>query len=127
MQRIKKRIVASLNDGDTTRAMKSAFTLIEDINTAVENGVRLSSYIALRKAGIAKDRAAFIARELTVNFNRKGEWGAAINPCICSSTRRLKDRCASRKPSTARKPCAMLGRSLRFRHGARLVERFVGR
>ena len=79
VQRIKKRIVASLNDGDTTRAMKSAFTLIEDINTAVENGVRLSSYIALRKAGIAKDRAAFIARELTVNFNRKGEWGAAIN------------------------------------------------
>ncbi len=79
VQRIKKRIVSSLNDGDTTRAMKSAFTLIEDINTAVENGVRLSSYIALRRAGFAKDRAAFIARELTVNFNRKGEWGAAIN------------------------------------------------
>jgi hypothetical protein len=33
----------------------------------------------MRKAGISKERAASVARELTVNFNRKGEWGPVIN------------------------------------------------
>jgi hypothetical protein len=53
--------------------------LVEDLNTAVENGTRLSAYIAMRKGGVAADRAAYVARELTVNFNRKGEMGPAIN------------------------------------------------
>lgn len=48
-------------------------------NDTIENTLRLSTYVALRQAGATKDRAAFVARELTVNFNRKGEWGPALN------------------------------------------------
>ena len=52
---------------------------ISDVNMAVENGVRLATFVHARRAGLSSARAASLARELTVNFNRKGEWGAMIN------------------------------------------------
>lgn len=52
---------------------------IENMNGAVENGIRLAAYVNLRKSGVSKDQAASVAKNLTVNFNRKGEWGAAMN------------------------------------------------
>ena len=52
---------------------------IERWNDSIENGIRLSAYVNLRKAGYTADRAAYAARELTVNFNRKGEWSPAVN------------------------------------------------
>jgi len=79
IEQIRSRIKRALTAGHTLRMLQAAGKLIEDLNAAVENGVRLSTYIALRKAGVPQDRAAFIARELTVNFNRKGEWGPALN------------------------------------------------
>ena len=49
-------------------------------NAAVENGVRLSAFVEFQKLpGVSKERAAFIAKNLTVNFNRKGEMGQLIN------------------------------------------------
>lgn len=79
VERIKTKINRSLKAGNISRALRAAGNYVEDINSAVENGVRLSTYIALRNNGVEKDRAAFTARELTVNFNRKGEWGPGIN------------------------------------------------
>ena len=79
IDRIRKDINASFGAGRIRRGLRAAKELVEDYNSAVENGVRLSTYIAMRKAGIAQDRAAFVARELTVNFNRKGEVGPALN------------------------------------------------
>ncbi len=79
IDRIKTRIEKSITAGKTRRALRNVFDLIDNANSAVENGVRLSAYIALRKNGVSQDKAAFAARELTVNFNRKGEYGPAIN------------------------------------------------
>jgi predicted RNA methylase len=82
VERIKRQIESDLKDGSIRkllRTRKGFMQLLEDANTAVENGVRLSVYIALRKHGVPQDRAAFVSRELTVNFNRRGEWGSAIN------------------------------------------------
>lgn len=79
IDRIRKRITSSLNEGKLRRALRSAAEFVEDANSAVENAARLSVYKALRDGGVSKDRAAFVARELTVNFNRKGEWGPTIN------------------------------------------------
>jgi hypothetical protein len=76
---IKDNIEASLTRGGGARAWLAAMKVISDVNTTIENGVRLSTYIALRKNGFTQARAAFIARELTVNFNRRGEWGPYIN------------------------------------------------
>ena len=79
VERIKHRIQGRINEKDWKRRVRAAAKYVEDVNTSVENGVRLSTYIAMRKAGVPKARAAFVARELTVNFNRKGEWGTIIN------------------------------------------------
>ena len=53
--------------------------VVEHSNTAVENGVRLSVYVHAREAGISRQKAASLAKNLTVNFNRKGEIGGALN------------------------------------------------
>lgn len=49
------------------------FQWLEDYNTAMENGVRLATYKAGLDAGLSKERAASIAKNLTTNFNRKGQ------------------------------------------------------
>lgn len=79
LDRIKKQIDHLASAGRIREAVTDFVRMIESANTTVENGVRLSSYIALRKAGVSEAKAAFVARELTVNFNRKGELGPLIN------------------------------------------------
>ena len=61
------------------RAWRDVWELIKDTNESVENSVRLSTYVNLRKNGVSKDRAAQAAKNVTVNFNRKGELGTAMN------------------------------------------------
>ena len=46
---------------------------IEDANTTSENAIRLAAYIAARNAGTDRETSATLAKDLTVNFNRKGE------------------------------------------------------
>lgn len=53
--------------------------LVEDMNSSVENAVRLAYYRALRDGGFSKEIAASEAKNLTVNFNRKGQYGGDIN------------------------------------------------
>lgn len=51
----------------------------EIINGSIENATRLAAYMAAREVGMSIPDSASLARELTVNFNRKGELGGAIN------------------------------------------------
>ena len=53
--------------------------LVEDMNSSVENAIRLAYYRALRDGGFSKENAASAAKNLTVNFNRKGQYGGDIN------------------------------------------------
>ena len=57
-------------------ARKSAaplFNWLSDYNETMENAVRLSAYKVALDKGFSKDKAASIAKNLTVNFNRKGD------------------------------------------------------
>ena len=54
-------------------------SFIENANTGVENAVRLSAYKNAREAGMSKAQAASLAKNLTVNFNRRGAWGVGMN------------------------------------------------
>ena len=56
-----------------------AAKLIEGTNDAFENAIRLSAYIAAREQGITKEKAAQLAKNITVNFNKSGEYGQTIN------------------------------------------------
>lgn len=55
------------------RGAKWVFDWLSDYNEAMENGVRLSAYKTGLDAGMSKERAASLAKNLTVNFNRKGQ------------------------------------------------------
>lgn len=57
----------------------AALRFIERTNLAVDNAIRLAAFVEARKAGWDVDKAAFLAKELTVNFNRRGEAGAQMN------------------------------------------------
>ena len=59
--------------------MSRSLRKVEDLNIVVENGVRLAAFVAMRKRGVSAMQAAKVSKELTVNFNRKGEWGGHIN------------------------------------------------
>jgi conjugative element/phage-associated large polyvalent protein len=53
--------------------------LIFAANEVVENAVRLSAFKHAVDAGMSTERAASLAKNLTVNFNRKGELGPIAN------------------------------------------------
>jgi len=61
------------------RGLTAAFDYIADMNTAVENAIRLSVFKNLIEANVPESKAAKIAKELTVNFNRKGNMGPVLN------------------------------------------------
>ena len=57
----------------------AALDWVEHANQSSENAIRLSTYIEARKAGTPRLDAATLAKDLTVNFNRKGEWSSTID------------------------------------------------
>ena len=71
--------IKNLIEGKKDTALQAAGNFVERMNSAVENGVRLSAYVNARKAGISRDKAAELAKNLTVNFNKSGEWGQIGN------------------------------------------------
>lgn len=52
---------------------------IEDVNSIVENGIRLAAFRKAVELGASELAAAGIAKNLTVNFNRRGMAGPTMN------------------------------------------------
>ncbi|HIF9421917.1 TPA: hypothetical protein ACX6SA_001996 [Photobacterium damselae] len=76
------RMVAMASGTTKGRAYKllsSTTGFIENLNGVVENAVRLSAYVNARKSGISRKKAASLAKNMTVNFNRRGEVGTTLN------------------------------------------------
>ncbi|EOZ4487989.1 LPD38 domain-containing protein [Salmonella enterica subsp. diarizonae] len=65
--------------GQGIQSWHSFTKLVEDANNAVENALRLSAYKHARDAGISRAQAASLAKNMTVNFNRRGEQGILLN------------------------------------------------
>ena len=59
--------------------MKNSIDVVENVNDAFENSIRLAAYMEARKAGASREKAAELAKNITVNFNRSGELGAVAN------------------------------------------------
>lgn len=60
------------------KAIKPIFDWLSDYNNSLENAVRLSVYKSALDAGQTKQQAASIAKNISVNFNRKGASGRQI-------------------------------------------------
>jgi hypothetical protein len=67
------------------KAFKAIFGALSDFNDTLENAIRLSAYVTANKpkdkggAGLSKQQAAILAKNLTVNFDKKGQLSANIN------------------------------------------------
>ena len=64
---------------DPRRIGRAVIDVLEAANDAIENGVRLAAYAQAREEGMSKDQAASLAKNITVNFNRKGNATAVYN------------------------------------------------
>lgn len=64
---------------DPRRLARLTLDFIDDYNDIIENAVRLSVFQAARDANISTAKAASIAKNITVNFNRKGNMTPVVN------------------------------------------------
>jgi hypothetical protein len=59
--------------------LRKLFAFIEKANLGVESAVRLAAFKNARELGKSAAEAASFAKNLTVNFNRRGQWGPYLN------------------------------------------------
>ena len=62
-----------LSEGKVKAGGRAIFNALSDYNTAMENAVRLAAYKAAKDSGLSIPQAAYLAKNLTVNFNKKGD------------------------------------------------------
>jgi hypothetical protein len=78
-KQIIERELARLKRGPLRKAFSGAVQILSDFNDTIENAVRLSAYKVAIDSGLSKEQAASIAKNLTVNFDRKGQIGSRVN------------------------------------------------
>ena len=93
------------SEGATKRRLKNVLSYVDAANTGVENSVRMSTFWAAIKNGYTPQESATMSRNVTVDFNQKGEltqafgslyvfFGAAVN-----STHRFMTTLNRRSPA----------------------------
>jgi len=74
-----QKLIKQFKGGSPSAVLKSLGKAISDMNEMIESGVRLSAYVEMKKMGVSKKKSAEFAKNLTVDFNRKGDWGSVMN------------------------------------------------
>lgn len=64
---------------DPRKIGRAVLDVLEAANDTIENGVRLAVYAQAREEGISQAQAASIAKNISVNFNRKGNASRVYN------------------------------------------------
>lgn len=74
-------VISDLQRGkmNPKRWAKATADAISTLNEHSETGTRFSVYATLRRMGWSPEEAASYSRDLTTNFNRKGEWTPVTN------------------------------------------------
>lgn len=73
-----ERELKRIAEGKPKQAVRAVFDWLSDYNETMENAIRLSAYKAGLDKGLTKEQAASVAKNLTVNFNRKGQIGRQV-------------------------------------------------
>jgi hypothetical protein len=71
--------LSQFKDGNTKKAFYAVLGGLTDYNDMMENAFRLSAYKVALDQGLSKQKAAIIAKNLTVNFDKKGAWTSQVN------------------------------------------------
>lgn len=62
-----------------TVPVKAVFNFVEGVNEVFENSIRLAAYVSAREAGLSPEKSAQLSKNITINFNKYGDWGRAAN------------------------------------------------
>jgi len=63
----------AIKDGKALKLGKGIMAWLSDYNESMENAVRVAAYKVGKEQGMTNQQAASLAKNLTVNFNRKGQ------------------------------------------------------
>jgi hypothetical protein len=78
-KQIIEREINKMKSGNTKKAFYAVVGALSDFNDMMENSIRVSAYVAALDRGLSKQKAAILAKNLTVNFDKKGQLSARIN------------------------------------------------
>jgi hypothetical protein len=70
-----ERELKRISEGKAKQFGRAVFDWLSDYNTTLENAVRLAAYRVGKESGLTNQQAASVAKNLTVNFNRRGQIG----------------------------------------------------
>lgn len=73
-----ERELKRITEGKAKQFGRAVFDWLSDYNQAMENAVRLAAYKVGKENGMTNQRAASLAKNLTVNFNRRGSYGTQV-------------------------------------------------
>jgi hypothetical protein len=102
------------------KSLAPVFRWLDDFNLTMENAVRLSAYKSSIDAGMSKQQAASLAKNLTVNFNRKGAYGTQIGAfyaffnAATQGTARIGETMLSREVATGKYSVSALGKKIAY-------------
>lgn len=71
--------IESIANSKTKKLANNVIEYVDNWNTLFEDSTRLSVYRQAVESGLSKERAAFLAKEASINFNRLGKGGPVIN------------------------------------------------
>lgn len=77
--RLADRAYLAVRGAPAAKLVAATLRAVEMLGSASENAARVAAYRTARELGRSAAEAASIAKNLTTNFNRKGEWGTAMN------------------------------------------------
>jgi hypothetical protein len=99
-----QRELGKLDRSNVRKVVDIIFQWLSDYNDAMENAVRLSAFKVALEEGMSEERAASLAKNLTVNFNRKGQQTSNVNALYAffnasvQGTARMADTLVDRTP-----------------------------
>lgn len=73
-----KSELKQFSEGKAKQLTRGVFGWLSDYNETMENAVRLAAYKVAKEKGISNQQAASIAKNITVNFNRKGQMATQV-------------------------------------------------
>jgi hypothetical protein len=77
--RVADAVYLKVRGAPAAKLAAATLRAVEMMGGASENAARVAAFRTAREMGKSAAEAASIAKNLTVNFNRRGEWGLAMN------------------------------------------------
>ena len=94
-----RRIKTLVEQGKMREYLSAIGKAVEDFNQVMENVTRFSTYTQTRKKGIERTTAATVAKDLTVNFNRKGDMSSAMDTLFLFFNAAIQGNVNTAKPA----------------------------